>query len=111
MFRRADVWNRAAAALSRASIDAPGRDRMFGESRREELTMGPDADLLTISEAARRLRISTSLAYELVRQGRLPHLRLGRRVVVPARELDRWISERARLSVTQLRRQLWSIAG
>lgn len=73
--------------------------------------MRPDVDLLTISEAARRLRISTSLAYELVRQGRLPHLRLGRRVVVPARELDRWIDERTRRSVRQLRPQLWRAIG
>ena len=43
---------------------------------------------LTVAEAATRLGISRALAYELVAQGRLPHVRLGRRIVVPRRALD-----------------------
>lgn len=38
---------------------------------------------LSVVEAAGRLGISRALAYELVRRGELPSLRLGRRLVVP----------------------------
>ncbi len=37
----------------------------------------------TVEEAARLLGISRAHAYELVACGDLPHVRLGRRVVVP----------------------------
>ena len=37
----------------------------------------------TVEEAGRRLGISRAHAYELVARGELPHLRLGRRVVIP----------------------------
>ncbi|MGH9068888.1 MAG: helix-turn-helix domain-containing protein [Acidimicrobiales bacterium] len=39
--------------------------------------------MLSVEEAARALGISRGLAYELVARGELPHLRLGRRIVVP----------------------------
>jgi len=42
---------------------------------------------LSIEEAAAVLGISRALAYELVRTGALPRLRLGRRVVVPRKAL------------------------
>lgn len=50
-------------------------------------------DRLTVSveEAAALLGISRALAYELVRRGDLPCLRLGRRVVVPRKALENFI--------------------
>ena len=51
--------------------------------------------LLTVPEAARLLRISRNLAYELVRQNVLPHIRLGRRILVPRRALQSWIERQA----------------
>lgn len=41
-----------------------------------------------VEEAARRLNISRSLAWELVWSGRLPTVRLGRRRVVPVKALE-----------------------
>jgi excisionase family DNA binding protein len=38
---------------------------------------------LTVPEAAERLGISRQTAYELASTGRLPVLRLGRRLVIP----------------------------
>jgi excisionase family DNA binding protein len=48
----------------------------------------PDRDanlplVLTVEEAAEALRISRGSAYELVRTGVLPHVRLGRTIRVP----------------------------
>ena len=51
-----------------------------------------DQDLiLTVEEAAGMLRISRGLAYEMVRSGRLPSIRLGRRLLVPRPALERML--------------------
>ena len=42
----------------------------------------------TVEEAAGLLGISRAHAYELVARGELPHLRLGRRVVVPKHAIE-----------------------
>lgn len=47
--------------------------------------------LLTVREMAAFLRIGKDLAYALAREGRVPVLRLGRRIVVPREALARWI--------------------
>lgn len=46
---------------------------------------------LSVEEAAELLGISRALAYELVRRGQLPRLRLGRRVVIPRKALEEFI--------------------
>lgn len=51
--------------------------------------------LLTVREAAKLLRISRNLAYELVAQGRLPSIYLGRRILIPRHGLERWIAQEA----------------
>jgi excisionase family DNA binding protein len=44
---------------------------------------------MSVQEASEEaLGVSRSLAYELVRRGELPSLRLGRRIVVPVRGLE-----------------------
>ena len=58
--------------------------------QRERLT-------LTVDEAADVLGVSRSLAYELVRRGEIPSLRLGRRIVVPIHGLETLVEEAAAL--------------
>ena len=60
--------------------------------RREE----PQRLVLTVPEAARRLGIGRNQAYALARSGRIPAIRLGRRLLVPAAALERWLEEQAR---------------
>lgn len=57
--------------------------------------------LLTVPEAAELLRISRNLAYELVTQRRIPHIRLGRRVLIPRQGLENWIAREAELPQPQ----------
>jgi excisionase family DNA binding protein len=47
---------------------------------------------VTVSEAAEMLGISRALAYEAVRRGDIPHIRIGRRVVVPTVALTRLLA-------------------
>jgi len=46
---------------------------------------------VTVEEAAVMLGISRSLAYELVRRGAVPHLRLSRRIVISRRAVERLV--------------------
>lgn len=49
---------------------------------------GGDQLAVSIDEAARLLGVSRDLAYDLVRRGELPAVRLGRRIVVARRSLE-----------------------
>ena len=51
--------------------------------------------LISVDEAAKLLGVSRNLAYDLVRQGRLPHVRLGRRILVPRFGLEQWLANEA----------------
>jgi excisionase family DNA binding protein len=54
---------------------------------------GSDRLTLSVPEAALRLGISRTLAYELVSRGGLPSVRLGRRIVIPIAALSQMISD------------------
>lgn len=56
---------------------------------------GNSLDLLTVPEAAKVLRISRNLAYELVARQELPAIRLGRVIRIPRYSLDEWIASQA----------------
>ena len=47
-----------------------------------------------VPETAHLLGVSRAFAYELVRRGELPSLRLGRRVVVPRRAVEELLRRR-----------------
>ena len=48
---------------------------------------------ITVPEAARMLGISRGLAYEMAREGTIPALRFGRRMVVPLAAIKRMLQE------------------
>lgn len=51
-------------------------------------------DLLTYAEASNHLNLKLGTLYALVSQGRVPHVRLGRRLVRFFRsDLDAWLRE------------------
>jgi excisionase family DNA binding protein len=52
-------------------------------------------ELLTVTEAAKLLRIGRTSAYEALRCGRIPGVRIGRRVLVPKVVLQDMIAEAA----------------
>jgi excisionase family DNA binding protein len=56
--------------------------------------------VLSVGDAARLLGISRAHAYQLVARGELPHIRLGRRVVVPRRAIDLLIDDVCRNDAT-----------
>jgi excisionase family DNA binding protein len=56
---------------------------------------------LTVAEAAKLLGISRQLAYASVREGRIAAIRIGRRLLVPCRALEKVLEEGRLADVTQ----------
>ena len=47
---------------------------------------------MPIKEFSDEMGISINLAYQLAREGRIPTIRLGRRIVIPRVAFDRWLN-------------------
>ncbi len=72
------AWARASEVRRRRGRATPAKDGR--------------AALPTVKEAAAFLRIGRNMCYELVRQGQIPHVRLGRLIRVPRSRLRAWIA-------------------
>jgi excisionase family DNA binding protein len=55
--------------------------------------MDEQHEYLKVPEVARIIRVARSRAYELVAEGKIPSVRIGRSVRVSRKELDRWLEE------------------
>ena len=54
------------------------------------------AKVLTVEEAGRWLGIGRSAAYDAIQRNELPHIRIGRRIVVPIKALERLLDRDCR---------------
>lgn len=72
------------------------RERFAPASREDEV----EKRLMSVKEASEVLAMSRFSVYELVRDGVLPAVRVGRRIRVVKSELDGWI-ERQRIATEQ----------
>ena len=50
-------------------------------------------DFCSLDEFAGVFRVSRSTAYRMAVQGKIPSLRVGRRVIVPKEHLKQWVNE------------------
>ena len=59
----------------------------------------PSTEVLvyTVPQVARMLGINRNLGYELARQGQIPTIKLGRRLLCPKAAVDRWLTEAGQL--------------
>ena len=69
--------------------------------REEPAVSAPEPLVYSVEEAATALGIDRSLAFDLVRRGELPTLRLGRRRVIPRHLLQNWLESRTSASGDQ----------
>ncbi len=51
--------------------------------------------LISVPEMGKRLDISLSIAWGLTKRKDFPVVRIGRRVLIPVRELEAWISKQS----------------
>ena len=54
-----------------------------------------DRVVFTVKETAQALRISENTCYELLRQGVIPHVKLGSQYRIPAWNLRAWLGREA----------------
>lgn len=50
---------------------------------------------LTVVEAAAMLGIGRNHLYNLIAEGRIPHVRIGRLIKIPRKALEDWLAEQA----------------
>lgn len=50
----------------------------------------PQAETLTVADVAQRLGVSTDAVYDACRDGRLPHTRIGTRIVITPDQLSQY---------------------
>jgi len=62
--------------------------------------MNNDDLVMSVEAAAKALHISRNLAYEAARDGRLPCIRIGRRLLVSRRALQKLLEEPQPLNLT-----------
>lgn len=53
-------------------------------------------EFMTASQTAERLGVSVARVYQLIREARLPHIRRGRRVLVPVDAWQHWVREQSK---------------
>jgi excisionase family DNA binding protein len=73
-------------------LEAPGGRPALGGHAAGVMAVPPERLTLTVEAAAALLGISRAFAYEAVRRGEIPSIRLGRPVLVPWIALDRLVA-------------------
>jgi excisionase family DNA binding protein len=53
-----------------------------------------NADVVPVDEIARRLGVKKRMVYEHAERGRIPHRRLGRRIIFPRIAIEEWFAGR-----------------
>ncbi|WP_374187294.1 helix-turn-helix domain-containing protein [Priestia aryabhattai] len=54
---------------------------------------------VTVKEASTYIGVSKDLIYQLVKENKLPHLKLGRRILFRKNSLDTWMLEQEKTSL------------
>jgi excisionase family DNA binding protein len=60
----------------------------------------PDADLLTVRELAKQLKVSASWIYKSSERGQIPCVRIGALIRFEPRAIQAWLAERRSASLT-----------
>jgi len=55
------------------------------------VTTTEEAEVLTIAEAAKVLRVARNTVYQATKRGDIPSIRVGRRILIPREALDRML--------------------
>ncbi|WP_407270386.1 helix-turn-helix domain-containing protein [Radiobacillus sp. PE A8.2] len=55
---------------------------------------------ITAKEVAKYLGVHTDLVYDLVKEGALPHIRLGRKILFSKGAIDRWIQDQETITLS-----------
>jgi excisionase family DNA binding protein len=70
------------------------RERIRNDSRQDDYDAPPKLGL-TILEAAFALGLGRTRTLDLIHAGRLRHVRVGKRIIVPVREIEKFLEREA----------------
>lgn len=85
-------WAAAPAAIAEALGGTSPAGGQTADHASGAVTSGEGRLTLTVEEAAALIGISRAFAYEAVRRGEIPSIRIGRRVLVPRAALHRLLA-------------------
>jgi len=89
----ADYWSGQLAELSDAVLDLSSQGAWSQSPIGAGLAPATSERLtLSVDEAALALGISRASAYEAVHRGEIPHIKIGKRMLIPRASLDRMLA-------------------
>lgn len=94
----ADIFEHAATVFHRLAVSAPsapGLEAVPDSAAIAGRTNGWPL-LLTVSEAAEKLKIGRASMYALVASREVPSITIGRSRRIPLRQLESWVEQRTR---------------
>lgn len=65
--------------------------------------MSRDQELMRVADLAPLLGVTSSRLYQLLAQGRLPYVRVGRSIRIPREAWNRWLEEQAQRALDSVR--------
>lgn len=69
------------------------------------MTIQTNPDLMRPSDIARNMRLSPQRIRQLVADGTLPHVRIGRRIYIPAQAWMGWLNEQTEKALSSVAAQ------
>lgn len=66
---------------------------MTQSTQTQDKTNSNDSLVLTVGETAKLLRLSKTTVYDQIRQGTIPNIRMGKRILIPRAALMRKLEE------------------
>jgi excisionase family DNA binding protein len=60
------------------------------------------SDLLTVTQVAKRLQVSQSTVYSEVREGKIPHVKVRKRILFREDKLEAWLENQPSNSLNNL---------
>jgi excisionase family DNA binding protein len=92
-------------ALPAPSVQRHGRIKDQNMNWTSEVTTEyyerPDDYLLNVDELSAYLRINRDKAYELVREGSIPSVQIGRQWRIPVYVVRRWVAQQAKVEMPE----------
>ena len=70
---------------------------------RNDHTEDGDADVMTVAEGARFLRVGRNAVYDAIGRGEIPHRRIGKNIRLSREALVRWLSSCGQTQVAKER--------
>jgi len=73
---------------------------MKSEHIRERDTFSPEL-CITPAQTAKRLHLGRTKTYQLLRQKIIPNIKIGNRILIPTKELEKWLSQQSAVGSVQ----------